>query len=48
MNLEGGLDTGNMCSLVIGQQENERIYRVLKELPQVFLQHLGEQFENVF
>ncbi len=49
--LEGGLDTGNMCSLVIGQQENERIYRVLKEfytLPPEFLQHLGEQFRTYF
>jgi hypothetical protein len=48
--LEGGLDTGNMCSLVIGQ-EQAKIYRGLKEfytIPPDFLPELGKQFRDYF
>ena len=49
--LEGGLDTGKMCSLVVGQQESDKIYRVLKEfytIPPEFLPELGEKFRAFF
>ncbi|WP_378186887.1 hypothetical protein ACE939_00880 [Aquimarina sp. W85] len=49
--LEGGLDTGKMCSLVIGQPESAEIYRVLKEfytLPPEFLPALGKKFREFF
>lgn len=48
--LEGGLDTGNMCGLVIGQEQG-KYYRGLKEfytLPSDFLKELAEQFKEYF
>lgn len=48
--LDGGLDTGNMCSLVIGQ-EQWPYYRELKEfytLPPDFIGELGKQFREYF
>lgn len=48
--LEAGLDTGNMCSLVIGQDHGE-IYRGLIEfytLPPAFLPELGKKFRDYF
>ena len=48
--LDGGLDTGNMCSLVIGQEQGQ-VYRGLKEfytLPSDFLPELGKQFREYF
>ena len=49
--IEGGLDTGNMCSLVLGQPDGEDKYRVLKfihTLAPDFLPKLGEKFRNFF
>lgn len=48
--LEGGLDTGNMCSLVIGQPQG-KYYRGLKEfftLPPEFLGDLAAKFRAYF
>lgn len=48
--LEGGLDTGNMCSLVIAQPQGD-IFRGLKEfftLPSDFLPELGKKFREFF
>ncbi|UOB16580.1 hypothetical protein [Abyssalbus ytuae] len=48
--LDGGLDTGNMCSLVIGQEHGKQ-YRGLKEfwtLPPDFLPELGKNFVEYF
>ena len=48
--LEFGLDTGNMCSLAIGQEQG-RVLRVLKEfhtLPPSFLPELGEMVVEYF
>ena len=50
--LEGGLDTGNMCSLVIGQPSPDgSVYRTLKNLwtlPPAFLDELGKDFREFF
>ena len=49
--LKAGLDTGKMCSLVIGQQESLKIERILKffhTLPPEFLPELGEQVRVFF
>lgn len=48
--IEGGLDTGNMCSLVTGQDQG-KINRILKEfhtIPPDFLQQLGKQFRDFY
>ncbi|MEX0275710.1 MAG: hypothetical protein AB3N16_15165, partial [Flavobacteriaceae bacterium] len=48
--LEAGLDTGNMCSLPVGQPQG-RVYRGLKEfytLPPKFLPELGKEFRDFF
>ena len=48
--LEAGFDSGNMCSLVVGQEVNN-IRRALKEfytLPPKFIKHLGAQFVDYF
>ena len=48
--LETGLDTGNMCSLSIGQPFGD-MYRVIKflhTLPPLFLPELGEKFRTFF
>ncbi|WP_422105583.1 hypothetical protein [Winogradskyella sp.] len=48
--LEAGFDSGNMCSLVVGQEINN-IRRCLKEfhtLPPEFIKHLGAQFVEFF
>lgn len=48
--LEAGLDTGNMCSLLIGQDQG-KIIRVLKEfytLPPEFLPEMGKKFREFF
>lgn len=50
MHLEAGFDSGNMCSLVVGQEQG-KIYRGLKEfwtLPEDFINELGEQFVKFF
>lgn len=50
MILEAGFDSGNMCSLVVGQEVNN-IRRALKEfytLPPEFIKHLGYQFVEYF
>lgn len=50
MHLEAGLDTGNMCSMPIGQPNGDN-YRILKEfytLPPEFLPELGEKFREFF
>lgn len=49
--IEGGLDTGNMCSLVLGQPNGEDKYRVLKflyTLAPEFLPELGKKFRDYF
>ncbi len=49
--IEGGLDTGNMCSLALGQFENEEVYRIFKfmyTLAPDFLPELGKQFRDFF
>lgn len=49
--IEGGLDTGNMCSLSLGQYSDENTYRVLKFLftiPEEFLPELGKYFRDYF
>lgn len=49
--IEGGLDTGNMCSLVLGQPDGDDKYRVLKfiyTLAPEFLKHLGAKFREFF
>ena len=49
--IEGGLDTGNMCSLVLGQPEGDQHYRVLKFLYTLapdFLPELGKKFRDFF
>ncbi|NQY31156.1 MAG: hypothetical protein HRT69_17030 [Flavobacteriaceae bacterium] len=49
--IEGGMDTGNMCSLVLGQPESNKIYRILKELytiPPAFLPVLAQKFREYF
>ncbi|CAM1357661.1 hypothetical protein [Tenacibaculum halocynthiae] len=49
--IEGGLDTGNMCSLVLGQPDGEDKYRVLKFLHTLapdFLPELGAKFREYF
>jgi hypothetical protein len=49
--IEAGLDTGNMCSLAIGQPYGENMYRVLKfmhTLAPKFLAELGEKFREYF
>lgn len=48
--IEGGLDTGNMCSLVLGQEQGKYL-RVLKEmftLPPRFLPEMGAMFREYF
>ena len=48
--IEAGLDTGNMCSLVTGQEQGKNL-RVLKEfytLPPQFLGDLGKQFREYY
>lgn len=48
--LEGGFDSGNMCSLVIGQEQLP-FFRGLKEfftLPEDFIRELAAQFCNYF
>lgn len=48
--LEAGFDSGNMCSLVVGQS-NDDIIRILKEfytLPEDFIPELGAQFVEYF
>lgn len=48
--LELGLDTGNMCSLAIGQEQG-KVLRILKEfhtLPPNFLPELGEMVRDYF
>lgn len=48
--LEAGFDSGNMCSLVVGQ-EQWPYYRVLKDfytLPEDFIPELGAQFREFF
>lgn len=48
--LEAGFDSGNMCSLVVGQEQGE-ILRGLKEfytLPPQFIKQLGAQFVEYF
>ncbi|MFC0605895.1 hypothetical protein [Winogradskyella pulchriflava] len=48
--LEGGFDSGNMCSLVVGQELNN-VRRALKEfytLPPNFIKQLGQQFVEYF
>lgn len=48
--LEAGFDSGNMCSLIVGQEINN-IRRALKEfytLPPEFIKHLGAQFVEYF
>lgn len=48
--LEAGFDSGNMCSLVVGQEQG-KILRALKEfytLPPEFIPHLGAQFVEYF
>ncbi|TXE18625.1 hypothetical protein ES692_06160 [Psychroserpens burtonensis] len=48
--LEAGFDSGNMCSLVIGQDQG-KILRGLKEfytLPPEFIKHLGAYFVEYF
>lgn len=49
--LEAGLDTGNMCSLAIGQPYSNGVYRILKflyTLPKDFLPELGKKFRDYF
>lgn len=49
--LEGGLDTGNMCSLALGQPYGDDKYRVLKFLHTLapdFLPELGANFREYF
>lgn len=49
--IEAGLDTGKMCSMVIGQPYTQEIYRVLKEfytLPPEYLPELGKKFREFF
>jgi hypothetical protein len=49
--LEGGFDSGNMLSLVIGQQRNEGEYRVLKNfytIPPRWIRELGDSFIEYF
>lgn len=48
--LEAGLDTGNMCSLAVGQDQG-KVLRILKEfytLPPQFLPELGAAFVSFF
>lgn len=48
--IEAGLDTGNMCSLVLGQEQGKYL-RVMKEmytLPPQFLPEMGEWFREYF
>lgn len=49
--LEGGFDSGNMLSLVIGQQRNEQEYRVLKNfhtIPPRWIRELADSFTEYF
>lgn len=49
--LEAGFDSGNMLSLVIGQQMDLKEYRVLKNfytLPPSWIQELAEKFTDYF
>ena len=48
--LEAGFDSGNMCTLVVGQEQLP-FYRMLKEfytLPPEFIPELGRQFREYF
>lgn len=48
--IEGGLDTGNMCSLVTGQDHGHvnRIYKEFYTLAPDFLEELAEKFRNFY
>ena len=48
--LEIGLDTGNMCSLPIGQEQGNvyRVFKFLYSLAPEFLPELGERFRTFF
>lgn len=49
--LEGGFDSGNMLSMVIGQQRNEGEYRVLKNfytIPPRWIRELADGFTDYF
>ena len=48
--IEGGLDTGNMCSLVTGQDLGSvnRIFKNFYTLPPEFLSHLAKKFRDFY
>ena len=48
--IEGGLDTGNMCSLITGQDHGHenRIFKNFYTLPPEFLPHLAKKFRDFY